>query len=77
MPFGDLWASARYASVLDFRLDRLFSERHAESGFGNGKGGGGRKLGLKLRHAGNYEKAWFCGERSRRLAGVGNGTFAG
>ena len=75
MPFGDRRVAARYTPVLDFRIDLLSSGHHAESGFGNGKGDGGRKLGSKLRHAGSCEKAWLCGERSRRPAGVG--TVAG
>jgi len=69
MPFGDRRMAARYAPVLDFRIDLLSPGRHGEIGFGNGKGGGGRKLGLKLRHAGSCEKAW--------LADVGTGTVAG
>ncbi len=69
MPSGNRWAAAWHAPVLDFRIDLLSPGRHGEIGFGNGKGGGGRKLGLKLRHAGSCEKAW--------LAGVGTGTVAG
>ena len=76
MPFGDRWAAARYAPVFDFRIDRLSWGRHGESEFRNGKGGGGRKLRLKLRHAASCEKVWLCGERSRRLPGVGTGTVA-
>ena len=77
MPFEDRWTAARYAPVLDFRIGRLSSGCHGETGFGNGKGSGGRKLGLHLRHVGSYEKAWLCCERSRRLAGVETGTVAG
>ena len=42
VPFGDRWTAARHAPVLDFRVDRPSSGRHGESGFGNGKGDGGR-----------------------------------
>ena len=69
MSFGNRWVADRCAPVLDFRIDRLSSGRHGESEFGNGKGGGGRKLGLKLRHVGSCKKAW--------LAVVGTGTVAG
>jgi len=69
MPFGNRWAAARHAPVLDFRIDRLSSGRHGESGFGKGKDGGGRKLGSKFRQAGSCEKAW--------PSGVGTGTVAG
>ena len=54
MPFRDRRAAARYAPRVNFRTDRLSSGRHGESEFGNGKGCGGRKIGLKLRHVGSY-----------------------
>ena len=74
MPFGDRWAAARYAPVLDFRIDRLSSGRHRESGFDNGKGGEGRKLGSKPRHVGSYDFACFSLglEKKRCQTGIGS-----
>ena len=55
-PFGDRWTAARYAPVLDFRIDLLSSGCHGEIGFGNGKGDGGRKLGVET-PAGSYAES--------------------